>query len=118
MIFSKRVSRSDLFVINFVNSSVILSPMDLRVKHVTGIPISAYRTQNRRPWDNVTIACKKKIIFYKSQPRREASEWLSDGKKFRDYFGFRPPRGALPKQYPARNMSNNLQKISVLRVVA
>ena len=49
VIFSKRVSQSNLFVINFVNSSVILSPMDLRVKHLPGIPISAYSTENRRP---------------------------------------------------------------------
>ena len=41
VIFSKRISQSNLFVINYVNSSVILSPMDLRVKHVPGIPISA-----------------------------------------------------------------------------
>ena len=100
-----------MFVINFGNSSVILSPMDLRVKHVPEIPISAHSTQNRRSyWDNVTIACKKKIISYKSQARTEASDWLSEGKKFRDYFGFRSPRGALPKQYPARNTSNNLKK--------
>ena len=49
VIFSKRFSESNLFVINFVNSSVILCPMDLRFKHVPGIPISAYSTQNRRP---------------------------------------------------------------------
>ena len=61
---------------------------------------------------------QKKIIFRKSQTRREASEWLSDGKKFRDYFGFRSPCGAFPKQYLLRNMSKNLIKISVLRVVA
>ena len=41
VIFSKRISQSNLFGINFVNSSVILCPMDLRVKHVPGIPISA-----------------------------------------------------------------------------
>ena len=34
VISSKRVSQSNLFVINFVNSSIILSPMDLRVEHV------------------------------------------------------------------------------------
>ena len=41
VIFSKRGSQSNLFVINFGNSSVILSPMDLRVKHVPRIPVSA-----------------------------------------------------------------------------
>ena len=84
---------------------------DKCVEHAKQTPLNCY-------WDNVTIACKKKIIFCKSQPRREASEWLSDGKKFRDYFGFRSPCGAFPKQYLARNMSKNSTKISVLRVVA
>ena len=85
---------------------------DQCVSHAKQTPLNCY-------WDNVTIACKKKIIFCKSQPRREASEWLSaDGKKFRDYFGFRSPCGAFPKQYLERNMSKNSTKISVLRVVA
>ena len=45
--FKRRLSN---VMIKSVNSSVILSPMALSVRQVPGIPINAYKTQNRRPW--------------------------------------------------------------------